>query len=77
MTLRLGPDLAREDDWSAASRGHGRGLSRHPQPGAPEDLFGLGRVGDRRREEPDREAAVLLAGGVDDPARVPAVGAAG
>ncbi len=57
--------------------GDRRGLAGHPHPGAAQHLLGLRRVGDDGGEQRDREAAVLLAGGVDDPAGVAPVGAAG
>src|SRR4051812_13717516 len=56
--------------------GDGRGLAGHSHPRAAENLLGLRRVRHRGRQQRDGEAAVLLAGGVDDASGVAAVGAA-
>jgi BirA family biotin operon repressor/biotin-[acetyl-CoA-carboxylase] ligase len=54
-----------------------RRLARHPRARAAQDLLGLGRVRERGGEQRRGEAAVLLAGGVDQPARVARVRGAG
>ncbi len=57
--------------------GDRRGLAGHPHPRPAQDLLALGRVGDGGGQQRHREAAVLLAGGVDEAAGVAPVGAAG
>ena len=51
-------------------------LAGHPRARPAQDLLGLGRVRHRGREQRRAEPAVVLAGGVDEPARVARVGAA-
>ena len=57
--------------------GDRRGLAGHAHARAPQDLLGLRRVGDRGGQERDPEAAILLARGGDETARVAPVGTPG
>src|SRR5207248_2746279 len=75
----LGPGLAAPALGEVAQQlsGQGGGLAGHPGPGAAQGLLGLRRVGQRRGQQGRRQPAVLLAGGVDQPAGVAGVGGAG
>ena len=70
------PALAGLGEVAQQLAGDRRGLAGHPHARPAQNLLGLGRVGDGGGQQRDREAAVLLARGVHDPARVAAVGAA-
>ena len=52
-------------------------LTGHPRAGAPQGLLGLGRVGQGRGQQRRGQAAILLAGRMDQPAGVAGVGRAG